>query len=283
MAAFFTAAGLSGPVLWLALAVAVLLLLSVALLAWMGAQRREAFVGRLPEAWRSGPRVALVVLAGVGLAGVGTFDEVAENWQQASALEALDRSVNAALGLLPAGVVAVLRAVTHLGDVATVSVVTLVGLALLWRWSTRWHAYALALAMGGGTVWMVLLKASFARVRPVNVYGAPGFSFPSGHATGSMLLYGFLAWFVATRTWNAAWRVPLAVLLALVPLAVGLSRIGLSVHWVSDVLGGWVLGLSWLVVSLVAVHAQASRRSRAPMEDGAAAPAPTENLSGSRT
>lgn len=265
---------------WLYGATALLLLalLSAGLVGWWALERRGALGARLrrleatlaeryPKAWRhvaaraSWVRptgAALTLVAFVGLLGVGMFDEVAENWQRTGDLLALDQQVNAAAQGLPPGVVAVLRAVTHLGDPAVLVGLTL-ALAAVLAGRRQWaDVGTLALTMGGGSLWLVALKTSFARPRPINVYDAPGYSFPSGHATGTMLFYGFVAWLVLTRLperWYGA-----GVALAMVPFVVGLSRIGLSVHWVSDVLGGWVLGLSWLAVSLIVGHALRERR-----------------------
>ncbi|MCA0269057.1 MAG: phosphatase PAP2 family protein [Bacteroidetes bacterium] len=262
-----------------ALGLALLAILSFGLLGWLALERRgawgqrlhgleDALAARYPRAWQklaaraSWARptgAALTLVAVVGLVGVWTFAEVAENWQRTSELLTLDRQVNAAVQRLPEPAVAFLRLVTHLGDPAVLAVLTL-ALAAVLAWRRKGpDVAALALAMGGGAFWLLALKTSFARPRPVNPYDAPGYSFPSGHATGSMLLYGFAAWLVLTRL-PERWRA-LGVLLALVPLVVGISRIGLSVHWVSDVLGGWVLGLSWLTVSLVVGRALRERRS----------------------
>lgn len=263
---------------WMYGALALLALLSAGLLRWLMLEQRSALGQRLrrlddalsaryPRAWRhAAARVswarptgaALTLVALVGLFGVWAFAEVAEHWQQTGDLLALDQRANAAVQRLPPLAVSTLRTVTHLGDPPVLTVLTL-ALAAALAWRRAWpDVAALTLAMGGGSLWIVALKTSFARTRPVNLYDAPGFSFPSGHATGAMLFYGFAAWLVLARLpkrWRGA-----GAMLAVVPLVVGISRIGLSVHWVSDVLGGWVLGLSWLAVCLVAGRALRERR-----------------------
>jgi undecaprenyl-diphosphatase len=72
-------------------------------------------------------------------------------------------------------------------------------------------------------------------------------SFPSGHATSSMIFYLVIALTLAARTrWHGA-AVAGAVLLSLL---IGTSRVMLGVHWPSDVIGGWAFGLLWVLVTL---------------------------------
>ncbi|MER8185922.1 phosphatase PAP2 family protein [Kitasatospora sp. NPDC094015] len=119
----------------------------------------------------------------------------------------------------------------------------------------------------------LLVKITVARVRPAlpePVAHAPGFSFPSGHAMTAMtscaVLLLVLLPVVPRRARPAAW-----MLAALVVLGTGLTRIALGVHWVSDVLGGWLLGLA--LVASTAWAFEAWRR-----ETGLPTPALPEGL-----
>jgi len=94
------------------------------------------------------------------------------------------------------------------------------------------------------------LKQIFGRVRPLQPEGfvlEQGFSFPSGHSSGSVVAYGMLA-YVAVRLLPARWHLP--VLLAAMALAftVGASRMFLRVHFASDVIAGFASGAAWLAV-----------------------------------
>ncbi|GGK81215.1 phosphatase PAP2 family protein [Mangrovihabitans endophyticus] len=92
------------------------------------------------------------------------------------------------------------------------------------------------------------VKTLVGRLRPVvdvPVASAPGNSFPSGHALGSMVVYGSLV-LVFLPAVRARWRPLPAAAAALVIAAVGLTRLMLGVHFVSDVLAGWLLGVAWL-------------------------------------
>lgn len=116
------------------------------------------------------------------------------------------------------------------------------------------------------------LKTLVGRLRPVvdlPVASAPGNSFPSGHALGSMVVYGaltlvFLA-AVSPRRRKLFIAVP-AVLVA----AIGFTRIALGVHYLSDVLAGWLLGAAWLSVTAYAfrVWRREAGQPRTPIEEG---------------
>ena len=99
---------------------------------------------------------------------------------------------------------------------------------------------------------MFTLKLVFRRDRPVDplLQIAKGFSFPSGHALMSVTFYGLLIviiWQNINRKW-LKWV--LSFFLVLLILAIGLSRIYLRVHYASDVLAGFSVGLVWLLLSL---------------------------------
>lgn len=94
-----------------------------------------------------------------------------------------------------------------------------------------------------------LLKILYRRPRPTlidHIVEAHGFSFPSGHAMGSMLLYGSLALFGLYFFKNNKLLKYLNLFLFVLPLLIGCSRIYLGVHYPSDVLAGWLFGFSWL-------------------------------------
>ena len=142
--------------------------------------------------------------------------------------------------------------VTEMGDGI---VVALVGAAMLawfvWRRDRRAAAYWAA-ALGGGQIATTALKLVLQRLRPTIVdYSVfSSYAFPSGHATMSMVAYGFLAVLVA-RSFSQLRRWLAYAVAALLVGAIALSRLYLGVHWLSDVLGGLSLGLAW--VSLLAI------------------------------
>jgi membrane-associated phospholipid phosphatase len=83
------------------------------------------------------------------------------------------------------------------------------------------------------------------------------FSYPSGHALGSTILYGFLAYLLATRYPRFAWFIyVLAVLLIAV---IGLSRLYLGVHWPTDIIGGYCIGFLWVMFCIAMLKLQQSK------------------------
>ena len=124
----------------------------------------------------------------------------------------------------------------------------------------RWLVAGLVgLATGQLVRWSVM--TSVGRPRPAHEFwltGAGGQSFPSGHTTTATLGYGllgYLLWRLCRKRWQRLALVGTGLVLA---GAVGASRAYLGVHWVSDVVGGWSLGLFWLglVVGVVQVVQQ---------------------------
>ena len=98
------------------------------------------------------------------------------------------------------------------------------------------------------------LKALVGRLRPVvdvPVATAPGNSFPSGHALGSTIVYGALL-LVFLPAIAAGWRKLFIAVPVTVVFLIGLSRIALGVHFLSDVVAGWLLGAAWLGVTAYA-------------------------------
>lgn len=134
-----------------------------------------------------------------------------------------------------------------------------VALIIVWLLARRcWHSAAYWLAAGAFyEVFVKLLKHFVARQRPLNVYAdrmVEQFSFPSGHATTGMVIYGFLAFLLCYRQ-PAAWRYSVTLITAILIALIGFSRIYLGAHWISDVIAGFCLGLAWItVLAMVYIH-----------------------------
>jgi undecaprenyl-diphosphatase len=145
-----------------------------------------------------------------------------------------------------------LQAISWLGRPPLLALWVVIAIVLLWRNDRRRVAVFLVVTSLGGGIVDTLVKAAVNRPRPVvdhPIATAFGKSFPSGHAMSSTVTYGALlvaAWpFLSARLRRVA--APFAVLLV---LAIGSSRLLLGVHFVSDVIGGYVLGLAWLAGSV---------------------------------
>lgn len=141
-----------------------------------------------------------------------------------------------------------LVAVTELGDaqvVIPVAVAALASLLALRRWRA---AKYLVIAVVGASAWVEMIKLLLRRSRPVDLYdGASQFSFPSGHATMSIVLFGFLAILVSHGASPHLRRTIIGMTLSLI-LLIAFSRIYLGAHWFSDVLAGLSFGVAWIAL-----------------------------------
>jgi membrane-associated phospholipid phosphatase len=204
------------------------------------------------------PVVALLLAGGIlaGMAGDGFLDLAESVYQHNPKLALVDAQIHdLAHTTRTPGATSFFLTATFFGDPLTLGAVVLgaaIYLAIKRRW--RWLAY-LAVTTGGGALLNLELKRFFSRARPdlaEALRHAHGYSFPSGHAMGSTIVLGALAYLAvrSTPTWGARTAViALAVTLA---LSVAASRVYLGVHWVSDVGAGLTAGILWLSVTTVA-------------------------------
>jgi undecaprenyl-diphosphatase len=172
-------------------------------------------------------------------------------------LESVDHGAATNANHLIAGnhaLVTVVKAVTWLGSNGVLwTVIGAAAVVLALR--KRWRLATYLLVTGAGALVMdPVLKSLVGRLRPVvahPVAHGTGNSFPSGHSLGSIVCYGavLLVFLPAAR---GRWRtVFIGVIAALVAL-IGTSRILLGVHYLSDVLGAWALGITWLGITAFA-------------------------------
>lgn len=159
--------------------------------------------------------------------------------------------------------------ITHLGDrdvLIVLAAIVAIGL-LIWK---RWLlAGAWIVATAGGGLLNMILKNAFERPRPIHEHGLvteTSFSFPSGHASGSMLIYSLLGYLVVRHT-PQRWHIPVTVTMVAIIIFVGSSRVILQVHYFSDVLAGYASAAAWValcVAGLEAVRYREGRRTSGP-------------------
>lgn len=107
-------------------------------------------------------------------------------------------------------------------------------------------------ALGGAALLNIAAKQSFARERPTlweSISPEHSFSFPSGHAMGSMTL----AVVCVLLAWRTRWRWPALIGAGTFAVMVGLSRVYLGVHYPSDILAGWAAASAWAGASFLLV------------------------------
>lgn len=112
-------------------------------------------------------------------------------------------------------------------------------------------------AILGGSILVFVLKAAIHRIRPVTVtslINAGGWSFPSGHAMMSVIFYGMTLYFTIRHMRSWEFRIFMVMAAGFVVFLLGVSRIYLEVHYLSDVLAGYAGGLFWLTVCITALE-----------------------------
>lgn len=116
----------------------------------------------------------------------------------------------------------------------------------------RWYSIKVPVVAISSLLLMFSLKYIFHRNRPLTplLRQAEGFSFPSGHALNSFTFYGLLIFLVWQNVKNKWLKWTLMLMLMLLIIVIGLSRVYLRVHYISDVIAGFSVGLMWLVFSL---------------------------------
>ncbi|PKW27116.1 phosphatase PAP2 family protein [Phycicoccus duodecadis] len=227
-----------------------------------------------------------VVVLGVDLLAAQVYDAVTENED----LAVFDRPVlDAAVALRSPARDAAVTAFTDLGGTAGMPVLVLVVTVLLVLLRRSWSPVGvMAVAAAGSLAMTVLGKDLVGRARPPVTLAVPPLetspSFPSGHTLNATVLVGAAAYLLlvaSTRAWQRTLVVVVAVAFI---LAMGLSRVYLGHHWLTDVVAGWLLGLGWLAIVVTGDRVRLTLRhgrSAAAPATGAGVAAAPEGRAGS--
>ena len=235
------------------------------------------FLGQEPVVLGAALVAAVAVLAFIKLAG-----EVREGDTDAldtRLLLLLRRPEPPHAPVLPGWVTEVMRDLSALGGggvVVCVVAAVLGYLALQRRWAAL--VTTLAASVGGGLL-SGALKLVYSRPRPdaiLQLSQTASPSFPSGHTIESTVVYLTLGAMIAHLTPTVGGRIyVLAVSMAAAGL-VGISRVYLGMHFPTDVLAGWAVGLAWALLCWVVARRVAGRARQAPCRERSGAPAQTE-------
>lgn len=147
----------------------------------------------------------------------------------------------------------IMKTITQFGNTIPVIIITLVLMITL---TSRKEVFLI----GSNTILTVgsnqILKHTICRPRPnhLRLIVENGYSFPSGHAMISICLYGLLIYLVNKKIKNKLLKIILTILLIILILGIGISRIYVGVHYPSDVLGGYLLSLSILIFNITIVN-----------------------------
>jgi membrane-associated phospholipid phosphatase len=169
-----------------------------------------------------------------------------------------------AYALTHAGFVDAMQLISDSGSgLAWQVVLTVVVLWLLWRRLPRLALFVVVTAAGSSLL-NAAVKEAVHRLRPTltdPVAHAPGLSFPSGHAQAAIVGYAVLL-LVFLPILQGAWRRTAVAVAVFMVLAIGFSRLALGVHYLSDVVGGFVLGAAWVAAMAAAFNALRVDRGR---------------------
>lgn len=195
------------------------------------------------------------IAAAILVVGFLTFLWVADEVLEGDSLRLDERIVlamrvpgNPSQPIGPAWVEEMFRDFTALGGVGVLGLLTAATLGYLWLQGRRRAALYLLLAIGGGLLVSLALKAGFHRPRPDLVsHGAMVYtaSFPSGHSMLAAVVYLTGGAMLALVHGRRSVRIYIIGCAVLATLLVGLSRVYLGVHWPTDVLAGWAGGAAW--------------------------------------
>jgi len=173
-------------------------------------------------------------------------------------LESVDHGAAADLNSAVAGdktLVTVIKAITWLGSDGVLWTVTGAAAVLL-ALRKRWRLALYLLVAGAGALIMdPVLKSLVGRARPVVAHPVAhglGNSFPSGHSLGSIACYGAVLLVFLPAVRPGAWRRAFIAVITVLVALIGISRVLLGVHYLSDVLGAWALGITWLGITAFA-------------------------------
>lgn len=233
-------------------------------------------------------------LLGLTVLGVGLTGSLGLTWAAGEIYEAVaanndialvDRPVlNWVLSWRTSGLAGAVTAFTQLGGPVIMPLIAVVGAVALAVWWRSVVPVLVTAVAGAGSVAMTMVsKPLVGRERPPRADAVAPFetsaSFPSGHALNATVIVGVLVYLFVFRQ-RRAWLDWLALAVGGVfVVAMGLSRVVLGHHWLTDVLAGWLLGLGWLVVVitghwLMLVPGYARRRVTDVVGTSAAHPRP---------
>ncbi len=142
-------------------------------------------------------------------------------------------------------------ALTHCGDTVTVIILCAV---LIIVPNMRKYGIPVSLSALSGVAVYKPMKHIFMRARPdqtLHLVAQGGYSFPSGHSVTSIIVYGLLIYLIRKYCKNDTVKNALTVICAVLMVLIGPSRIYVGVHWPTDVLCGWLIGLCILIFAIL--------------------------------
>jgi undecaprenyl-diphosphatase len=207
----------------------------------------------------------LTLLVAAALYAISLLGGLIDELLESKGAIAFDSAVNRAVDRYrTTALVPVFAWITNLGDSAALVGVALVATGFLWAHRRTPFVVPLWAAILGSQLTTWLGKFGFDRPRPDFVTAVTAISpaFPSGHATGAMAVYGFIAYAIARDLRFRRSRFEITFWTLMVVALIGFSRVFLSVHYATDVLAGFLVGGFWLLVAVTLTEFARERARR---------------------
>lgn len=224
----------------------------------------------------------LVLTAAAGLAVTASLTAVAEDVYEAvvrsDGIAGLDQPVlDQAVAWRSPGLDHAVTVYTDVGGpvgMPVLAAAAVLAMTLLWR--SRTPLVLMVVAAAGSLVMTVVGKDLVGRARPPRSLAVPPYetspSFPSGHTLNATVITAVLVYLLLRRVGSTSGRVAVVLAGSAFVVTMGLSRVFLGHHWLSDVVMGWVLGLAWVAVVVTAhrLYLTVRRGASSTPERGAA-------------
>lgn len=206
---------------------------------------------------------ALIVLA-LSIAAAQIYDNVTD----ADGVAGLDRPLlDFAMTIRSPALNLIVVGYTEIAGPIGMPIIAVASLLVLAIHRRSWTPVILIVAAGGGSLLMTIAgKDLIGRARPPLTDAVPPYeysaSFPSGHTLNAVAVAGVIAYLLILRQKTARARVLTVGAAVFFAITIGLTRVYLGHHWLTDVLAGWILGAAWLALVITAHRLYLTVRAR---------------------
>jgi len=189
---------------------------------------------------------------------VWIFGELAEGVIEKETIYTIDRWVlKHVLYFRTPSLTTIMIIITQLGEWITITIAS-VTITVFFMLKKQWGSLiGYIIAVAGGGVLDFILKQSIQRTRPISnttLISVGGFSFPSGHAMLSMVFFGMISYFLIRYVRQWKYRIMIVISVGFLIFLIGFTRIYLQVHYLSDVLAGYIGGLFWMTICVTGLE-----------------------------
>jgi undecaprenyl-diphosphatase len=207
-------------------------------------------ISRNASAW-SVLLVTAAVGASIALLLTWAAEEIYDSIKAADGLSSLDEPVlELAVSLRTPQNVAAAQFITNLGGAIGLTIITVVIVVIMTvRWRSRTPLLLLSIGTAGSLLMTAVGKELVGRARPPMAAAVPPYetspAFPSGHALNNTVVACLVAYLLLLHLTSVMWRIVSVALAVVWFVTIGLTRVFLGYHWLTDVMAGWLLGLAW--------------------------------------